>query len=121
MAIIEYEQTLRADEVCHSLFFEHLAHEVLKSTFIKYRYWEIYSKELLLICFFSFLFIVFVFIATDSCLFSICHLLSYGLVELNKSLLIALPILEIIIVVVRSNINSKVIDLWIPDFRNFSK
>lgn len=121
MAIIEYEQTVCADEVCHSLFFEHLAHEVLKSTLIKYRYREIYSKELLLFCFFSFFFFVFVILATDSCFFSICHLLSYILVELNKSLLIALPILEVVIVVVWSNINSKVIDLRVPDFRDFSK
>lgn len=121
MAIVEYEQTLYTDEVCHCLFFEHLAHKVLKSTFIKYRYWEICSIEPLLLCLFSFLFIVLVFLATDSCLLSIYHLLSNILVELNKSFLIALPILEVIIVVVWSDINSKVIALKMPEFRNLSK
>lgn len=121
MAIIEYEQTLCTDEVCHSLFFELLTHKLLKSAFIKYGYWEICSKEPLLLWLFSFFFIALIFLAVGSCIFSIYHLLSNILVELYKSFHIALPILEVVIVVVWSNINSKVIALKISEFRDLSK
>lgn len=121
MAIVEYEQALCTDEFCHCLLLDHLAHKVLKSTFVQYRYREICSIEFFLPCFFSFVFILLVVFTTDSCLFSIYHFLSYILVELNKSLFIALPILEVVIIVVWSNIDSKVIHLQIPELRDLSK